>query len=193
MSLLDLIKHRKSCRKFDPSRPVAPEPIEKCLEAARHAPSACNSQPWTFVVVTDDAIRADICEKALCTGLYKMNDFCREAPVLVAIVSEKMRFWAAAGSPARDTRYYLIDIGIAGEHFALQAEELGLATCWLGWFDEKAVKKALGVPRGKRIDVMLALGYADAGWRGRPHPRKSIGEMSSFNVYHQESEAGHEH
>ncbi len=183
MSLLDLIKHRKSCRKFDPARPVAQELIEKCLEAARHAPSACNSQPWTFVIVSDDAIRAEICDKALCTGLYKMNAFCREAPVLVAIVSEKMRFWAAAGSQVRDTRYYLIDIGIAGEHFALQAEELGLATCWLGWFDEKAVKKAIGMPRGKRIDVMLALGYADAHWRGRPHPRKSLEEMSSFNVY----------
>jgi nitroreductase len=183
MSLLDLIKHRKSCRRFDPAREVAPELIEKCLEAARHAPSACNSQPWTFIVVSDDAIRADICDNALCTGLYQMNAFCREAPALVAIVSERMRFWASAGSQARDTRYYLIDIGIAGEHFALQAEELGLATCWLGWFDEKAVKKALNVPRGKRIDVMLALGYAEPGWRGRARPRKPIDEMSSYNAY----------
>jgi nitroreductase len=189
MHLLDLIKNRKSCRKFDPARPVGLELIEKCLEAARLAPSACNSQPWTFVVVTDENIRRDICDKALCTGLYKMNAFCREAPVLVAIVSEKMRFWAAAGSQARDTRYYLIDIGIAGEHFALQAEELGLSTCWLGWFDEKAVKEALGVPQGKRIDVMLALGYAAEGWRGRSHLRKTIGQMSSLNKYDPDSPA----
>jgi nitroreductase len=183
MSLLELIKRRKSCRKFNPTRSVPPELIRQCLEAAQHAPSACNSQPWTFIVITDEKVRQEICEKALCTGLYKMNAFCREAPVLIAIVSEKMRFWATLGSQARDTRYYLIDVGIAGEHFALQAEELGLATCWLGWFDEKAVKKKLAVPRGKRVDVMLALGYADHDWRGKPHGRKSLGEISSYNAY----------
>lgn len=112
-----------------------------------------------------------------------MNAFCREAPVLIAIVSEKMRFWATVGSQTRNTRYYLIDIGIAGEHFALQAEELGLATCWLGWFDEKAVKKALKVPQSKRIDVMLALGYAASDWHDKPHPRKPIDQMSSFDTY----------
>ena len=85
--------------------------------------------------------------------------------------------------PLQDECFLPRRVGIAGEHFALQAEELGLATCWLGWFDEKAVKKTLGVPRGKRIDVMLALGYADSRWHGKPHPRKELNEMSSFNVY----------
>lgn len=183
MVLIDLIKQRKSCRKFDPNRPVDAELIRRCLDAARDAPSACNSQPWHFIVIDDDAIRRKICDQALCTGLYRMNAFCRDAPVLIAIVSEKMRFWATVGSQTRDTRYYLIDIGIAGEHFVLQAEESGLASCWLGWFDEKALKKILGVPRGKRIDVMLAVGYAAAGWEGKPHPRKSIKQMSSVNGY----------
>ena len=183
MKLIDLIKQRKSCRKFDASRPVDSALINQCLEAARLAPSACNSQPWHFIVIDDAVIRQEICNQALCTGLYKMNSFCRDAPVLVAIVSEKMRFWATVGSQTRNTRYYLIDLGIAGEHFVLQAEESGLATCWLGWFDEKAVKKLLGVPRNKRIDVMLAVGYADAGWQGKPHPRKSLEQMSSLNRY----------
>lgn len=183
MNLIDLVKQRKSCRKFDPDRTVPRELIALCLEAARHAPSACNSQPWHFIAATDTDIRRDICDNALCTGLYKMNAFCREAPVLIAIVSEKMRFWATVGSQTRNTRYYLIDIGIAGEHFALQAEELGLATCWLGWFDEKAVKKALKVPQSKRIDVMLALGYAASDWHDKPHPRKPIDQMSSFDTY----------
>lgn len=183
MKLMDLISQRKSCRKFDPTRTVPPELITQCLEAARHAPSACNSQPWHFIAVTESDIRHEICDQALCTGLYRMNAFCRDAPVLIAIVSEKMRFWATVGSQTRDTRYYLIDIGIAGEHFVLQAEELGLTTCWLGWFDEKKVRKALGVPRNKRIDVMLALGYADPTWKSNPHPRKSLYEISSHNRY----------
>ena len=79
MSLIDLIKHRKSCRKFDPTRPVPPELVEKCLEAARHAPSACNSQPWHFIIISDETTRLQICDKALCTGLYKINAFCRDA------------------------------------------------------------------------------------------------------------------
>ena len=85
MSLIDLIKHRTSCRKFDPARPVPPELIEKCLEAARHAPSACNSQPWHFIIISDETTRRQICDKALCTGLYKMNAFCHDAPVLIAV------------------------------------------------------------------------------------------------------------
>ena len=184
MTLLDLIIKRKSCRKFDPTRSVEPEKIQLCLEAARLAPSACNSQPWTFIAIDEPGLKSRLVEETLASGLYKMNAFCREATVIVAVVSERMRLWATAGSQARNTRYYLIDIGIAGEHFALQAEELGLATCWLGWFDEKAVKRLLKVPRGKHIDVMIALGYADPHWRGRPHPRKTIGEMSCFNEYH---------
>ena len=83
----------------------------------------------------------------------------------------------------RGTKYYLIDIGIAAEHFVLQAEELGLGTCWIGWFNERAVKKILNVPQQKKIDILLALGYYDGKKVRSGHGREPLEIMSSFNRY----------
>jgi len=54
------------------------------------------------------------------------------APVIVVVISEKSKFLARIGGMFQGTKYYLIDIGIADEHFVLQAEDLGLGTCWIG-------------------------------------------------------------
>lgn len=180
-----LVRRRFSVRIYQ-ERPVEKEKIEACLEAARLAPSACNSQPWKFIVVDDDAVKKELCDNIF-SGSYSMNAFAGKAPVIVAVVSEKSSFVASVGALLRDTRYYLIDIGIAAEHFALQAAELGLGTCWIGWFDEKSAKRVLKVPSSKRIDVVLALGYPD---REPPETKRRmpLGKMSSYNSY--ESGAG---
>ena len=145
MTLLDLVRHRKSVRNFL-DRPVEREKIMMCLEAARLAPSACNSQPWRFIVVDDGQLKNRLCQAAF-GGIYSINSFCKMAPVIVAVISEKGKFLARIGSMFRGTKFYLIDIGIACEHFVLQAEELGLGTCWIGWFNERAVKSVLNIPQ----------------------------------------------
>lgn len=126
MALLELLKQRKSVRKFL-DRPVEREKIMMCLEAARVAPSACNSQPWRFIVVDDRELKNKLCDVAF-SGIYSINSFCKTAPVIVVVISEKSKFLARIGGMFRGTKYYLIDIGIACEHFVLQAEELGLGT-----------------------------------------------------------------
>jgi len=181
MALLDLLKHRKSVRDFL-DRPVEREKITMCLEAARLAPSACNSQPWKFIVVDDRQLKNRLCAAAL-SGIYSMNSFCKMAPVIVAIISEKSRFLARIGGMFRGTKYYLIDIGIAGEHFILQAEDLGLGTCWVGWFNERAVKSILNIPQHKKIDILIALGYYNREKLGTEHGRESIDKIASFNTY----------
>ena len=181
MGISDLIRERRSTRRFS-DRAVEKEKIMMCLEAARLAPSACNSQPWKFIVVDDAQLKDRLCRAAF-SGVYSMNSFCKMAPVIVAVVSEKSKFLARVGALLQDTRYYLIDIGIACEHFVLQAEELGLGTCWIGWFDEGAVKSMLKVPRGKKIDVMLAVGYSDREGRGSGHHREPMEKIASFNSY----------
>ena len=153
-----------------------------CLEAARLAPSACNSQPWKFIVVDDVELKDKLCQAAF-NGIYRISSFCKTAPVIVAIVSEKSKFWARVGGRIRDIRYYLIDIGIAGEHFVLQAEELGLGTCWIGWFDEAAVKTLLNIPPQKRVDVLIALGYHDRENLSPGHGREPMDRIASFNSY----------
>ena len=177
MELIDLINKRQSDRKYDASRDVDRELIVKCLEAARLAPSACNSQPWKFVVIDDKELLKEVKVAASGTG---MNKFSAQAPVIVAVVLEKMNFTARIGSVIKDKEYSLLDVGIAVEHFCLQATELGLGTCIMGWFDEKKMARLLGVGK-KRIPLLLTLGYPEGPTRQKS--RKPMEEMSSWNKY----------
>ncbi len=181
MALLDLIKHRKSVRNFL-DRPVEREKIMMCLEVARLAPSASNSQPWRFIVVDDRQLKDKLCEAAF-SGIYFINAFCKMAPVIVVVISEKSKFLTRIGEMFRGTKYYLIDIGIASEHFVLQAEELGLGTCWIGWFNERAVKSILNIPQQKKIDILIAVGYYNREKLGTEHGRESMDKIASFNTY----------
>ena len=153
-----------------------------CLETARLAPSTSNSQPWRFVVVDDKQLKNKLCDAAF-GGLYFINSFCKTAPVIVVIISEKSNFLTRIGGMFRGIKYYLIDIGIAGEHFVLQAEDLGLGTCWIGWFNERAVKSVLNIPGHKKIDVLIALGYYDREKLGPEHGREPMDKIASFNSY----------
>lgn len=177
MTFLELAARRRSVRQYA-GQPVAREAIERCLEAARLAPSACNSQPWTFIVVDQQPLRRQLAEAAF-SGLYKMNAFAAMAPVLVVVVTERSRFAAKLGGQFRGMQYSLVDIGIAGEHFCLQAAEEGLGTCWLGWLNEKAVKKVLGLPRAARVDVMFSLGYP-AETEPRPKNRRELDDIRRY-------------
>lgn len=177
MDFYDLIQKRQSDRRYDASRQVDRDLVMKCLEAARLAPSACNSQPWKFVVVDQSDLKGQMAEAAAGMG---MNRFATEVPVIVAVVLEKMNLTARIGSVIKDKEYSLLDVGIAVEHFCLQAAELGLGTCILGWFDEKKVKKLLGVDR-RRIPLLITLGYPAGATR--PKSRKTLEEMSSWNKY----------
>ncbi len=173
---LELVNRRYSVRDFE-ERPVKREDIATCLEAARLAPSACNSQPWKFIIVDDVALKNTLCD-CIFTGTYKLNRFAGKAPVLVVVVSLKGSFLTKIGGMIRDTKYYLIDIGIAVEHFILQATELGLGTCWIGWFNEKEAKRILKIPRNQKIDVVIPVGYAAKP--SHQKVRKSMEEMAEF-------------
>ena len=176
MELLDLIQKRQSDRQYE-ARPVDRELVVKCLEAARLAPSACNSQPWKFVVVDEPQLVLQVGEAAAGMG---MNKFAKEVPVIVAVVLEKMNLTARIGSVIKDKEYSLLDMGIAVENFCLQAAELGLGTCIMGWFDEKKVKKLLGI-KNKRVPLLITLGYPAGETRRKI--RKSLDDMSSWNKY----------
>ncbi|MCK5213939.1 MAG: nitroreductase family protein [Candidatus Omnitrophica bacterium] len=158
MSFLELAKKRRSCRKYA-EQSVPEEALERCLEVARLAPSACNSQPWKFIVVQDPVLRNQLAEKAF-SGIYAMNQFARQAPALVVVIREDSKPAAQVGQMIQGTQYNLIDLGIACEHFVLQAEEEGLGTCFLGWFDAKQTKKVLSIPKRKKVDLIISVGYA---------------------------------
>jgi nitroreductase len=157
MDFIELVKKRQSVRKYL-AKPVSRDLIEKCIDAARLSPSACNSQPWSFVAADNEKTKNDLARAAL-TGIYSMNSFSIDAPVIIAVITERSRFSARLGGFFQGTQYSLIDIGIACEHLCLMASALGLGTCMLGWFNEKAVKKTLKLTRSSKIDVLITLGY----------------------------------
>jgi nitroreductase len=181
MPLIDLFKQRRSVRDFL-DKPVEREKIIACLEAARLAPSASNSQPWSFLIVNEPGLRDKLCKETF-GGLYLFNDFCRKAPVILVVISEQSKFLTRIGALFRGTQFYLIDIGIAVEHFILQAEELGLGTCWIGWFNEKAVKKTLTIPESKKVDILVAVGYRDTTKPFNEYKREKLEDIVAFNRY----------
>lgn len=156
-TIRELIAKRKSVRKYQ-SVNVPRETIERCLEAARLAPSACNSQPWSFIVADTEPIRSRLAQAAF-SGVYAMNKFALQAPVLIAVLTERSKFAAALAGKFRGVQYSLIDIGIACAFLSLAAEAEGVGSCLLGWFDERAVRKVLGLPRSVNIDIMISMGY----------------------------------
>lgn len=178
MTFLELIKKRQSVRKYS-TAPVSRQIINRCLEAARLAPSACNSQPWQFIVVDDPALKPKVADKAF-GGVYSMNAFAKEAPVLVVVARDRSGYFAALGGFCRGMQFGLVDIGIACEHFVLQAQEDGVGTCWLGWFDEKGTKKILGIPKNKKVDMIISMGYPAEGTL-REKIRKPLRDISTFN------------
>jgi nitroreductase len=180
MDFKDLVLHRESTRRYD-DRVVEPEKIEQIMEACRMAPSACNSQPWRFVVATDPTVK-DALAKASYGPLLQFNKFAPQAPVIAAIVAEKPKLIARIGGTVKDKDFYLMDIGIVAEHFCLQAADLGLGTCMLGWFDEARAKKILNVPAHKRILLLITLGYP-AKDKLRKKIRKPAGDLWSLNTY----------
>lgn len=164
VSFLELVTKRSSCRSYL-NKDVPDELIKKCLEAARLAPSACNKQPWRFVIVKDKTLRERICSEAILPWLPM--PWLKDAPVLIAICAKTNLTVHKLASFISKVDYRQIDIGIAGEHFVLSAQSLGLGSCWIGWFKEKKVKKILNIPMNFKVLSLISLGYC-AGLKEQP-------------------------
>jgi nitroreductase len=173
-NFIDLVKSRRSIRRYRPD-PVPRELIECCLEAARHAPTASNRQGWRFYVAEGD-LKDRIARE--CLGGVVRNAFAKTAPVIVAVAMKLSLVTNRIGGRLKGIEYHVLDAGIAGEHFVLQAAELGLGTCWIGWFDKKAVRRILDIPASWDVPALIALGYP--GEAPRAKRRRPIDEMSSF-------------
>jgi len=181
MDFHELVNHRQSVRRYD-SRTIEPELLTRCLEASRLAPSASNSQPWTFVVVDNPDLKNKVAAQTY-DKVVNFNKFVQEAPVLVVFVVEKPKVITRVGAFIKNKEYPLIDIGIAAEHFCLQAAEVGLGTCMLGWFNEKSIQRLLNIPESKTIGMLVAVGYPEEHYKQRHKSRKTFEEVVKFNSY----------
>lgn len=180
MEILKSIQNRRSVRKYS-GQPIDREKIGRCLEAGRLAPSACNAQPWTFIVVDEPRLKDQVAHTARADTL-NMNKFASQAPVIIAIVMEPANITSTLGSKIKRKHYPLIDIGIAAEHICLQAAEEGLGSCMIGWLNEKKAKKLLAVPSTKRIPLLISLGYPAEETKSARN-RKPFQKIVKYNKY----------
>ncbi len=181
MTFRELMNRRQSVRRYQ-DKPVEREKLQQLIEAVRFAPSASNSQPWKLILVDEPELK-DKVANATFTKLVAFNKFAPQASVMAVLVIEKPKMITQIGGSVKNREFPLIDIGIAAEHFCLQATELGLSTCMLGWFNEKKIKQLLSIPKKKRIGLVITLGYETEDYKQRVKIRKSVKEMSSFNSY----------
>ena len=177
--MLGLMKARQSERKYL-NKPVEKEKIERITEAARLSPSACNGQPWHFIVVDEPALRDEVAA-ATESVVLRMNGFVREAPVLIVVVREKSNLTSRAGDLIKQKDYSLIDIGIATGSMVYQAAAEGLGTCIIGWVDDRKIRKVLGIPSSRKVELVITVGYTDN--RLREKSRKPPGDVITYNRY----------
>jgi len=170
-----LARTRRSIRRYRPD-PPSEDVLLQVLEAARWAPSAVNSQPWHFVVVRDASRRRALADKARLFRVFRWRHLAT-APVVVAIV----------GDP-RGNRWMTVDCALAGANLMLAAHSLGLGTCWIGGFDQDALRPVLGVPPEREIVGLVTLGYPAEN--PKPPPRIPLERLISWEVFDPSRAAG---
>ena len=172
MDVFEAIKNRRSVRAYAGEK-VSEEDVERLIEAVRWAPSAGNIQPWEFVIVKEVETKRKLSDAAL------NQTFIEKAPVVIVVCADLNRSSRGYGSRGEQL-YSLQDTAAATENILLAAQELGLATCWVGAFRENEVAKAVKAPRNLRPVAIVPVGH--------PAERPVAPQKRSFNeIVHYET------
>ena len=169
MNFTEIAQARYSCRSYDSARPVEAEKLQAILETARLAPSACNGQPYHFTVCHGETAKT----VAAATQGMGMNKFASQAPVCIVISEKPYVKSAALGAKVKGNDYRSIDIGITTAYLTAEATAQGLATCILGWLDDKKIREICGLDQPVRL--VITLGYPTDS--NRPKKRKDLEEL----------------
>jgi nitroreductase len=173
LDVSEAIKTRRSIRAFTDQQ-VADKEVEKLIEAARWAPSAGNIQPWEFIIVRDPKIKHGLCEAAL------NQVFIEEAAVVIVVCADPVR--SSKGYGSRGTNLYCLqDTAAATQNILLTAQALGLASCWVGAFNEEEAKKVLRVPDELRPIAIIPVGYSAE--KPQTRRRRSLEEITHHETF----------
>jgi nitroreductase len=172
MDVFEAIKNRRSIRTFE-KQAVSEEQVEKLIDAARHAPSAGNIQPWEFIVVRDQKVKRHLSVAALDQA------FIEDAPVVIVVCANEAR--SSQGYGNRGVNLYCIqDTAAATQNLLLAAYALGLGSCWVGAFREEIARKVLNTPPHVRPVSIIPVGYP----AGKPSSR---GRRALDDIVHLET------
>ena len=177
---MEFVSTRQSVRAYDADRPVEKEKIQRIVEAARLAPSACNAQPWHLIVVDEPELKNKVAD-ATSARVLGMNHFTKQAPVHIVLVEEKVNLSSGVGGWVKQKDYAQMDLGVIAAHIVLAAHAEGLGTCILGWFNEPKMRSLLSIPDSKRVWLDIAIGYSAQPLRNKK--RKPMTQVVSYNGY----------
>ncbi|AKL95357.1 nitroreductase [Clostridium aceticum] len=176
--MMDQINMRRSVRKYA-DKPVEEEKLVELFESARLAPSGRNTQPWHFIIVKSQMTKEKLAE------LSHNQKWMLTAPVFIVCVADlRSRIQGEAellideSSPHEELKQIIRDTSIAIEHIVLEAENLGLNTCWVAWFTQKDIRPILNIPSDKYVVAILTLGYGEEIPQARP--RKKLEEIVHY-------------
>lgn len=174
-TFFELAEKRQSCRSYA-DRAVSKEQILKCIETARLSPSACNSQPWSFIAVNGKK-KANLVAK--CTQDLGMNKFTDGCPSFIIICQEEVNLASKLGGRLKGLDFSEIDLGLVTAHLCYAAAEQGLSTCILGWLNEEKLREVVEIPKKSKVRLVLALGYAE-NENVREKKRKDLDEIFKY-------------
>ena len=174
-AFMELCLRRQTCRDFA-DKPVEHEKLVSCVEAARLAPSGCNAQPWSFVVVESPEL---VAQTAACVPQMGMNPYAAAAKAFVVVLEEHATLMPKI-SCLLDSQYFAKgDLGAAGAYLCLEAAEQGLGVCQFGIYDREKLGQVLGIPKDKQYGALFGIGYP-AKDEIRPKQRKALAEVARF-------------
>lgn len=171
------IETRRSIRKYA-AKLVDDEKFNELLESARLAPSGSNTQPWHFIVVKSEATRQKLAE------VSHNQTWMLSAPVFIVCVGDVRTriddkdIYVDENSPEEEVKQTIRDTAIAVEHIMLNADNLGLGTCWVGWFRQKDIRPVLNIPSDKYVVGVITVGYPDEA--PSPRPRKKSEDIVHY-------------
>lgn len=173
MDTFETIRARRNVRQFDP-RPILPTDLDRILEAGRLAPSANNSQPWDFVLVTDRALLEAL------AGVWQGAKHVATSAATIGII-------APVEPDIGRNAMHEFDLGQATAHMMLAAAELGIGSAHAAVRDQELAREILGFPEDRRLAWLVALGYpADRPLKPRRHPnRRPLEEIVHLNRWNE--------
>lgn len=170
MELDKAIRSRKSVRKFSNKKPDWRDIIE-AIDTAKYAPMAGNNFTLKFILIDEK-------EKIEQLAKIAQQPWIKQASYIVAVCSNPSRLKI---SYDKSQEYLKQQAGAAIQNFLLKIESLGLATCWIGYFNENQVKEILNIPEEIQVEAFFPIGFETK----TKYSRKTKPDLDNFLYFNE--------
>ena len=179
--MIDEIRSRRSIRKFN-GEAVEDEKMVQLIEAASLAPSGSNTQPWQFIIVKSQETKAEIA-KVNHQQMWMKDAFAHIVCIsdIRCRIKDEIEISVDENSDLFELKQVIRDTSIAISYLLLEAENMGLSTCWTAWFDQQDIRPILNIPEDKFVVGVVALGYSDTV--RKPSPRKAVKDILRYEKW----------